>query len=517
MIFLVHSLSYVYAAPFPEDLRFLNDGYLVRLSGDFSAEAVLMEEGGQHFRADEGDREVTEEILLIHDEKTVRSLLSDGTAVYAEPNWEVELLDTGVLGQADDEGSITESGFHGWAYEAMRVDAARKLGLTGKGIRIGMIDSGVDRDDPDLQDAIVLEGYNYINHTTEVTDEVGHGTRVARMIAGDDDGQGVTGVAPGVELVPLQCFSTAKTHVADLIRPIREAVDQYHCDIINMSWGLKSLNAENSSLLQEAVEYAWNQGVVMVAAAGNVSSSYPAGSVLYPAAYEQVIGVGAVDQDLRNAPYSQQTDAVDVTAPGTGVIDGMNGTSFACPCVSGVVALLLQEDPVLTPEEVTQKLREYALDLGDEGYDISYGWGFVQMDRLLGHIVISLNYLKQTEEALSAEKKICIQWHNPQTGQTAWLAMYDERGRMLGIQMISLMDKQFLKLQEAKQSEGDRRVRKVYEVSIPVMFQVVFIKLILLDEKGMPAEKDLQRTVRWSDTRQSAALRRVFCAAQCGV
>lgn len=523
------------------------DGFLVKLSDAVQAQddAALMEDTVSALSDTGQAQPVTGDVLLLHDEGSVADLLEKGTADYAEPNWEVELMDV----TAEETISV----IHGWAYEAMAIDAVRAQGLTGKGLRIGVIDSGVDRTHPDLENAVILEGYNYVEKTTEVTDEVGHGTRVTRLIVGEEDQDPVTGIAGEAEIVPLQCFPSSTTHVADLLQPITDAVDQYDCDIINMSWGLKTLSGSYSLMMKEKVEYAWEHGVVMVAATGNISSSYPAGSLLYPAAYDQVIGVGAVNQNLTVASYSQQTAAVYVAAPGTSVVDGLNGTSYACPCVSGAAALLLQEDPALTPAELMKKLQDYAVDLGEDGYDTSSGWGFLQMDRLVGHVVISLEIQEPQEketaesepsdtndesnadvetpeieiltgasadflerEMEESEKEACgtgrdsagtsdtgadtgktrmpcarVGWHNPQSDQSAFLAVYDANGRMVQLEILDLLDERGSLVEDSQELEKSRKAGSRCQKQIELVGQAAEVRLMVLDTEGRPVEKAL--------------------------
>ncbi len=365
-------LSKKYAALDLDESRF--DGWLVSL-------------------ADSGD------ICLVRDLKAVARLEQSHAVTAVEPNYELILADETEsfemipAEETEEDGAGTETEIiDGWAYEAMKTDYARERGLTGSGIRIAVLDSGIDPEDPDLEQAIIAEGYNVFTGTADVTDDVGHGTIVAAMIAGDADDTGVTGIAPGAEILPVKMTASGKTtHLSDMVRAVNYAMEA-GADIINMSFAYRADNMtsdpdlENHTVAGQLMEAAAEQGIVLVAAAGNVSSSYPAGTVVHPAAFEPVIGVGSVDQNKAAYSGTLHTEAVYVCAPGRYVYfkgTSRSGTSFAAPCVSAAAALLLQQEPELSWADVMARIRTRAEDLGDPGYDVNYGYGFVRADRLL--------------------------------------------------------------------------------------------------------------------------------------
>ena len=138
-----------------------------------------------------------------------------------------------ILADLFDEIYPEETAEHGWSYEAVAAGTAAAYGLTGSGVRIGLIDSGVDPDNPDLQNAVIGEGYDYILGTSEMCDDIHHGTSVAQVICGDANSLGVSGIAPDAEIIPLRCFSKSDGgDVMMLSQVIYDAVDVYHCDII---------------------------------------------------------------------------------------------------------------------------------------------------------------------------------------------------------------------------------------------------------------------------------------------
>ena len=309
-------------------------------------------------------------------------LVSAGLAERFEPNYTASFWeDTASL----DSLSFTTDG---WAYEAMNTSFASAYSLNGAGVRIGIIDSGIDPGNPDLKQARILEGKDYIDNGSAANDTVYHGTRVAQVIAAGRNLLGGTGIAGGAELVPLRCFSTKSNGTADkLARAILDAVNVFHCDIINMSWGMKA----DTQILRQAIRYAWDHGVILIAAAGNVDQQSVQGTLLYPAAYPEVIGVGAVDKNLSILSSSQNTAAAEIYAPGgqlrfcssIGTTEIYSGTSFAAPCVSAAAALLKQLAPFLTPEEVHGLIPGRTALLNAASSPVVEGAGFSRVDLLL--------------------------------------------------------------------------------------------------------------------------------------
>lgn len=379
---------------------------------------VAMEDGGD----EDALERVTEGLYLTQDEDRARLLVETGRAEYMEPNYVVSLMDGD--GEAPEESGEAEEAeaADGWQHEAVRRGNAEAFGLDGSGVRIAVIDSGVDLQNGDLQGAKLLEGYDYTLQTAEMTDKTyrRHGTKVTQMIAADRNALGCTGLARGAEIVPLRCFDASGHSSIDLLAAaIRDAVTKYECDIINMSWGLSG----HSEALYDAISFAHRSGAILVAAAGNIDSGFPAGTLLYPAAYDEVVGVGSVGRSLRVSSFSQRTPAVTVCAPGEGLSFFLSasrtttdqGTSFASPCAAAELALLLQLAPALTPELCASLLSQNCLDLGDAGYDDAYGYGFLRLSPSL---------------LLSA-------WTLEHGDSDALLASYGGDGRMLSLAPLS--------------------------------------------------------------------------------
>jgi thermitase len=241
-----------------------------------------------------------------------------------------------------------------------------------------VLDTGVDPTHPDIKDNLI-EGWNFVDKNNDTTDLDGHGTMVASIIAAvANNSIGIVGVAPGVNIRPLKVLTSEGGNWVDLDLAILYAVN-HGAKIITMSLGGQySLLGAATEL---AINYAYQQGCILIAAAGNDNTSQP----FYPAAYDKVIAVSAINQSDQKASFSNFGSYIDLCAPGVSILSTLingtyaygSGTSFAAPFVAGVAALLLSKHPNLTPQEVAETLYNQAEDLGESGWDEYYGWGLV--------------------------------------------------------------------------------------------------------------------------------------------
>ncbi|ANW17776.1 type VII secretion-associated serine protease mycosin [Streptomyces clavuligerus] len=290
-----------------------------------------------------------------------------------------------------------------WALQRVLLDELWKQS-TGTGVRVAVIDTGVDVRHPQLRAAVDVDsGVNLMPrglkdaHGDEIergkedgtTDTVGHGTKVAGIIAARPrGGTGFSGLAPGATIIPVQQNDAEGNGTAEtLVEAIDHAIEQ-RADIINISQDTAEA-VEPTPLLRRAVERAVDRGVVVVASAGNDGAD---GNVkkTYPASYEGVLAVASSDRDNERAAFSQSGDFVGVAAPGVDIVTTVpggghcadNGTSFSAPYVSAVAALLKSKHPDWEPRHIVARIQQTA-ERATPGYDRLVGWGVVDPVRAL--------------------------------------------------------------------------------------------------------------------------------------
>ncbi|NOX63264.1 MAG: S8 family serine peptidase [Chloroflexi bacterium] len=252
---------------------------------------------------------------------------------------------------------------------------------------IAIIDTGIDVAHPEFAGRLV-PGWDFVNNDADPTDDNWHGTHVSGIAAaGINNGIGIAGIAGQAKIMPLKALNDQGTgYYSQIASAIRWAADN-GADVINLSL----TGSVDSITLSDAVNYAISKGVVVVAAAGNEDTDAPR----YPAAYSNVIGVGATTYAGDRWTLSNYGPNVDVMAPGATIYSTYwtasggsaysfaNGTSMAAPHVAGVAALLLSANPTLTVTDVRACIETTTTDLGDPGYDAFYGKGLVNAQAAL--------------------------------------------------------------------------------------------------------------------------------------
>ncbi|MDK2122773.1 S8 family serine peptidase [Parachitinimonas caeni] len=316
---------------------------------------------GQHFAmADASDRR-----LLL--QQKLAELRADPNVIYAEPDYYGEFADMPVPVATPNDPGVSQA----WNLEKI---GARQLWsvASGNGIKVAVVDSGVDLTHPDLKDNL-LPGYNFGDRNANPQDQLGHGTKVSGLLAAvRGNALAGAGVAPLAKLLPIKinagASGTFKT--SDVADSVDYAVAQ-GAKVINLSLTID----EDTQTLAAAIERAKEAGVVVVVASGNQG-----GAVAFPATIPGVIAVGASNESDQLAGFSNTGPEVTIAAPGTNLYSTLlgggfggagQGTSFAAPTVSGVVAALLEVDPRLGSSQIASLLKQTAKPIA--GNTVSYG------------------------------------------------------------------------------------------------------------------------------------------------
>ena len=309
------------------------------------------------------------------------ALAADPRVSGAQPNWRYRVIQ-GAPNQASASASLQY--------------ASVKLGLAdahviarGRGVKVAVIDSGVDQSHPALADAISRS----FNAAGDRGKEIGsHGTAIAGILKA----QGLLkGVAPAAELLAVRAFFSngaggeEQSSTAIIMRALDWAV-RHEARIVNMSFA-----GPRDAAVEEAVSAARKRGVILVAAAGNGG---PDAAPAYPAAYQDVIAVTATDTQDRLYGKANRGPYIDIAAPGVDIFvvaparayRHSSGTSLAAAHVSGIVALLLERDASLDGAEVADILKQGAADLGKPGLDPDFGAGRVDTLKLLRSATVEI-------------------------------------------------------------------------------------------------------------------------------
>ncbi|OVE34508.1 alkaline serine protease [Priestia aryabhattai] len=232
--------------------------------------------------------------------------------------------------------------FFPYQYGPQKVQAPDAWDVTTSNgnIKIAIVDTGIQLNHPELSIKL-WPGYNFVEGNLVPNDGNGHGTHVAGIAAAlTENGLGIAGMAPSASLIPVRALDNSGNGLLSNIANAITYSTNAGAKVINLSLG----SSQSSITLENAVNYAWNQGVVVIAAAGNEASSTPT----YPAAYQNVIAVASTDNNDQKSDFSNFGTWVDVSAPGSTILSTyigsyyayLSGTSMAAPHVAGLAALL---------------------------------------------------------------------------------------------------------------------------------------------------------------------------------
>lgn len=375
------------------------DGYIVRLKHAAPARMAALDAD-----AIEGFTPIPylEDSYLCQTADEVLDAVNTGLVARVEPNYILELLD---MPDAPTYGNQWALGAAGIGYEALYAS-----GLDGTGVTVAVIDSGLRSSHEALAGASISPGSrNFLGDGSEAVlaaytrDQTGHGTFVSGVIAAQrSSGTGIAGIADGVNLLVLRCFSkTGSTSypydtaydsgsgtVANVSSAIRYAVEQ-GADVINMSFGGTGPELA-ASALADAVQDAADAGVILTAAAGNLGGT----AYYWPASFDSVVSVGSYGPDGNISPFSQHNDRVDVSAPGDNVlgIDASGdrsykngqGTSFSAPVAAALAAIVRQQNNQIDSKAFHSLLPALCEDAGTSGRDPFFGYGKLKAALMLG-------------------------------------------------------------------------------------------------------------------------------------
>ncbi len=317
-------------------------------------------------------------------EEAIATLENDRNINFVQPNYLFSLPETDQINQTfpDESAPIFIKGEQPISYYdqegayIINCDSAHLI-ATGFGVTVAVIDNGIAMNHPLFEGAILSEGFDFIDHDSDPSEEpgdaYGHGTFVSGVIKL---------VAPDCMLLPLRAFDETGTGTSFAVASAIHRAVSKNVDVINMSFGLYS----SEPVIQSAISRAVQNGITMFAAPGNESTD----STTYPAAYPGVIAVSAIDSADYIADFSNYGNYINICAPGVNVYSALagqyewgiwSGTSFSTPFAGGVGALILELDPQLNGNDVESILENTAerdLQWGTlTGFDPQYGFGRV--------------------------------------------------------------------------------------------------------------------------------------------
>jgi len=324
----------------------------------------------------------------------MKKLAEHPDSVYAEPNY---LL---LPNRLPNDTLYPD---YQWNLSLIGMEQTWDVNRGSSDVVVAIVDTGLDLEHPEFAGK-VTEGYNVLDGSNLPEDDNGHGTHVAGIIAAKtNNSDGIAGMSWNSKLMPIKAIGADGSGSAvDIAEGIYWATD-HGADVINLSVG----NYTSSAALKEACRYAFEHNVVLVAASGNDNTDQPS----YPAAYDEVLCVAAVDHRRERADFSNYGDYVDVAAPGVDIPStyiysdyaALSGTSMACPHVAALAALIRSAQPDMKNTEVMELIRKSAVDLGAPGRDPLYGYGMIDAEK--------------TIKQLSPPKQTMEKRHQPPTFQ----------------------------------------------------------------------------------------------------
>ena len=363
-------------------------GFKGAITGSAAQESLITRHGGEIL-----DKEPALNCVLVRAKDVhtfIRNIMREEMVDYAEPNYIVRATYT----PNDPYYS------HQWGLPAIKADKAWDIEKGNKSVKIAIVDTGIDYTHEDIAPNYVSGGYDWVNGDTDPLDDNGHGTHCAGIAAAViDNGKGIAGVAQVSIMAEKVLDRYGYGSNWNVARGIVHAT-QSGANVISMSLGSSSF----SRILQKACLYAWRNGCILVAAAGNDGVR----SIGYPARFKTVICVGSIDRSNSRSSFSNYGPQMELVAPGEYILSTypgdmyvyMSGTSMATPHVAGVAALVWSHNPTLRNRDVRIILARTADDLGTLGWDEEYGFGRVDAEEAVLNATASV--LASTSEMFAS-------------------------------------------------------------------------------------------------------------------
>ncbi len=380
------------------------DGYIVEIAEDTPARVELASVENT------GAEKIIDNMYLVDTLEEAENFVDEKYIVNICPNFEFELHDDEEYFAPPNDTYFNQQ----WGLIKTNMPYAWKTGLNGEGVKIAIIDSGIDADHEDFQGMKITNKCNLcVNSNTEdVKDNYMHGTAVAGIIAAQrNNGIGIAGIADKAEISVIKVVdsNTGTFDLKTVITAIDKAVE-FECDIVNMSLGSSGDIGEAEKekikkMLDGTAERSKTENgkeLIMIASVGNSGTE----DISYPAGFDDVIGVASVDEDYNHSSFSQYNDSVFITAPGRNIVVTVpddipttssgtynkyisgNGTSFSAPFISATAALAVQAakkaNQEITVADIMDILKNSVDDLGTKDWDKEFGWGVINMKKFIG-------------------------------------------------------------------------------------------------------------------------------------
>jgi thermitase len=352
--------------------RFIEDEYIIKLKdwGDENSRSQMFDHDAEIQKKNEKMKTIKVKILEKNREKFLEKIRKRQDIVWVEPNYIIEVEMT------PNDPSWGQQ----WGPQKISANEAWNLEQGNQDVLVVIIDTGVYYNHPDLASNYVSGGYDWVNDDPDPIDDHGHGTHCAGIVAATiNNAKGIAGLAQVKIMAEKFLGSTGYGSSWDAAQAIIHAIDigKTISDriILSNSWG----SSGSSNTVQEAMEYAYQNGALITAAAGNDASNAP----FYPASYPEVVSVSATDSNDNLASFSNYGKNIEISAPGVSIYStyldnnykSMSGTSMATPHVSGVAALIWSRFSDYNRDLIRILLQNAADDLGQAGWDQYYGYG----------------------------------------------------------------------------------------------------------------------------------------------